>query len=145
MKTKTCTRCGRNALEREFCFRNRRKGIRLSYCNQCSRRYTKDHYRRNIDVYKERNRRRQMRIKTELRGLILDYLKGHPCVDCGESDPVVLEFDHVRGRKKNVVSYMIRSAYLPSAVFEEISKCDVRCANCHRRRTAKQNGWFRRP
>ena len=48
---------------------------------------------------------------------LLDYLSAAPCVDCGERDPVVLDFDHVG---------------------PEIARCEVRCANCHRRRTIVQ-------
>lgn len=69
-----------------------------------------------------------------------EYLLSHPCVDCGEADPVVLEFDHVRGVKKATVSSMIGGTYSTERLFEEIAKCDVRCANCHRRVTAARGG-----
>jgi hypothetical protein len=49
----------------------------------------------------------------------------------------VLEFDHVRGQKIGHVGAM---AYAPVALGKlkrEVEKCDVRCANCHRKRTAK--------
>lgn len=66
---------------------------------------------------------------------IYEYLLVHPCVDCGESDPIVLEFDHVRGTKKKNVSRMAcGSTYSWTAIKIEIDKCDIRCANCHRRR-----------
>lgn len=67
-----------------------------------------------------------------------DYLLKHPCVDCGETDPVVLEFDHVRGLKKYFVSTLIRKGYPILTIKREIMKCDVRCANCHRRVTAER-------
>lgn len=65
---------------------------------------------------------------------IENYLKTHSCVDCSESDYVVLEFDHVRGKKKDNISRMVYGSSIKS-LEEEISKCDVRCANCHRRKT----------
>lgn len=76
------------------------------------------------------------RYLTEKREWLDAYLAGHPCVDCGEDDPVVLEFDHVRGVKKYIVSRMMnaRGQRLPK-VIEEVAKCEVRCANCHRRVT----------
>lgn len=78
-----------------------------------------------------------------LQGVILKHLGSHPCIDCGEGDPVVLEFDHVRGKKKMNVSRMVKTCGLVT-LNEEIAKCDVRCANCHRRVTAKRNGnWMK--
>lgn len=70
---------------------------------------------------------------------IYEYLLAHPCVDCGETDPIVLEFDHVRGEKKDGVVNL--ACYGWKTVEIEIAKCDVRCANCHKRKTRKQLGW----
>lgn len=71
---------------------------------------------------------------------ILEYLEANPCVDCGEADPVVLEFDH-RGDKRCSVSDAVRKGLGQKTIAAEIAKCDVRCANCHRRKTAGQFGW----
>jgi hypothetical protein len=69
-------------------------------------------------------------------------LLAHPCVDCGESDPLVLEFDHREDKRAQIVDLMRNHAQW-SDVLKEIEKCDVRCANCHRRRTAKVRGHYR--
>jgi hypothetical protein len=72
---------------------------------------------------------------------VFEYLSVHPCVDCGESDPVVLEFDHRDATTKfRAVAQMIEARYAWSTILEEIEKCDVRCANCHRRKTSRQFG-----
>lgn len=63
---------------------------------------------------------------------IKDYLETHPCVDCGNSNTIVLEFDHVSGNKKMNLSCMKYGAYSLKALKEEVAKCEVRCANCHR-------------
>lgn len=55
---------------------------------------------------------------------------------------MVLEFDHVRGVKKGDVSLMARQGLALKTIDAEIAKCDVRCANCHRRRTAITQGWY---
>lgn len=69
------------------------------------------------------------------------YLKDKSCVDCRISDPVVLDFDHrVLEEKKYNISQMMPS-HNWSVIKEEIDKCDAVCANCHRKRTAKQFGW----
>ena len=72
--------------------------------------------------------------------MVLAYLLEHPCVDCGETDPVVLDFDHLRDKTKNV-SALLKSTW--TRILREIEKCDVVCANCHRRRTASRGGFFR--
>jgi hypothetical protein len=72
----------------------------------------------------------------------LEYLLAHPCVDCGETDPVVLEFDH-RGQKLFTVSEVLHWHVRWEVIAAEIEKCEVRCANCHRRRHADEAGWFR--
>lgn len=74
--------------------------------------------------------------------MILEHLKANPCVDCGEPDPVVLEFDHVRGRKVDDISVLATNGCTKKLV-EEMKKCDVRCANCHRRITAEREGRWR--
>lgn len=63
-------------------------------------------------------------------------------MDCNEADPVVLEFDHVRGEKKGTISHAIHD-FEHQALQDEILKCDVRCANCHRRKTAKDFDWYK--
>ncbi len=74
---------------------------------------------------------------------VIEYLATHPCVDCGEADVVVLEFDHVRGKKKRTIASMLVQGYSFEKILKEIEKCDVRCANCHRRKTAKAGNWLR--
>lgn len=70
---------------------------------------------------------------------LYQYLLKNPCVDCGESDPVVLEFDH-RGDKRLMISSAVNN-YGASRLKEEIDKCEVRCSNCHKRKTAIEQGW----
>jgi hypothetical protein len=63
-------------------------------------------------------------------------------VACGEADPVVLEFDHRDpAEKAERVSRLVSIGCSLARLRAEIEKCDVRCANCHRRRTAQQQAW----
>ena len=75
------------------------------------------------------------------RQYVRDYLSTHPCVNCGESDIVVLEFNHKDATtKRNNVSMIMKTNHSLKVLIEEIEKCEVLCANCHKRATAKQFG-----
>jgi hypothetical protein len=65
---------------------------------------------------------------------LLDHLAVHPCEACGESDPVVLEFDH-RGDKLGHLSALAHEGVTLERLAAEMAKCAVLCANCHRRRS----------
>ncbi len=63
-------------------------------------------------------------------------LKGSPCSDCGQVYPsYVMDFDHVRGIKRENISSMLNYAYSWKDVVTELAKCDLVCSNCHRERT----------
>ena len=70
--------------------------------------------------------------------LLLHYLRAHPCVDCGEADPIVLDFDQRDPTlKRMALSGLIwRSTW--ASIEVEIARCDVRCWSCHRRESAAQ-------
>lgn len=76
---------------------------------------------------------------------VLAYLAMHPCMDCGEKDPIVLEFDHrPRVNKLFEIGRAVTSSLMSwKSVMKEIRKCDVVCANCHRRRTAARSKHYR--
>lgn len=67
----------------------------------------------------------------------------HPC-KCGESDPTALDCDHRDPKtKRDSICELSRTSYSIAVLKEELDKCDVMCANCHRKRTAKQFGWYK--
>lgn len=88
----------------------------------------------------------QKRIRERNRAFLIEYLKEHPCSSCGEQDLLVLDLDHVDpATKKYNVSRMVSSQHHSiKKIQEEIDKCQVLCANCHRRKTYKERGimWF---
>jgi hypothetical protein len=142
MDMKACSRCGLPQPLDSFSIRNRSRGTRQSICKSCQNEYVRRHYQAHRSAYIEKARTRnaeQSRINAEF---LIEYLSSHPCVDCGESDIVVLEFDHQRD-KLMAISQLSREGYSLERLKQEIAKCEVVCANCHRRRTAKQFGWYR--
>ncbi len=65
---------------------------------------------------------------------IKHILMSSHCCDCGNDNWIVLEFDHVRGEKEFNISE-VRRMYWCAEIKNEIDKCDIVCANCHRIRT----------
>ena len=100
----------------------------------------KKHYQDNKELYKSRAKASNRRMRKRNRAFIIGYKKTHPCVDCNEDNFVVLEFDHVKGKKICNVGDMGKNATSIKKIKEEIAKCEVVCANCHRKRTFSRNG-----
>jgi hypothetical protein len=138
---KHCNGCGRDLTEDQFYWKFKGSGLRQSRCIACESQYRKEHYRKNAETVKRQAKVRSLQNVANIRQLILEYMLSHPCVDCGERDPIVLEFDHVRGVKEFSISSVVYRGKPWVKIQKEIEKCDVRCANCHRRKTAKQFGW----
>lgn len=111
-------------------------------CAKCKSEYNRQHYLQNKAIYVARASARKSQVISDLITRLSEYLDAHPCVDCGESDPVVLEFDHVAG-KNYEISNMVGRGHSWDSILREIAMCEVRCANCHRRITAKRANWMR--
>lgn len=141
--TRVCARCHAEKPLDSFPIKDQARGTRGYYCRPCRSEYGKAHYRQHRDNYLKRNVVAKVRRRFSNRDLLDAYLLTHPCVDCGEDDPIVLDFDHVDPAQKlwSVAAMVSRQAQ--PAIEREIDKCVVRCANCHRMRTAKQFGSYR--
>lgn len=136
-----CGRCKAEKSLEEFAWRRKARGQRDNYCRPCRTAYKHEHYARNRQRYIDSAARRTERIVAERTAYLVSFLREHPCVDCGEGDPVVLEFDHLR-EKRFSVGQGIRDRPWKD-VLNEIEKCEVVCANCHRRRTSRRGGFIR--
>ncbi len=137
-----CRACLQEKPEDNFSYKNKAQALRHTQCKSCSKAYCAEHYQRNAKVYKDRAAFNSIARREELHRRLHQYLAGHPCIDCGEADPLVLELDHRDETEKlHNLSRMWYNGYSWKKIEEEIAKCDVRCANCHRRRTAHQQNW----
>jgi len=112
-------------------------------CRPCRSAYHREHYLASKQRYVDQARARKQALRWERATYLLEYFASHPCTDCGESDPVVLEFDHLDAETKlfNVGQALAYRRW--QSILEEIEKCEVVCANCHRRRTARRRGSVR--
>lgn len=142
MQRKLCPGCNKEHPIGDFNWKIKAKGKRQVRCRHCTRAQLQSHYLRHRKYYLAKARKRNAETAEVQRRLLLEYLSIRPCVDCGESDVVCLEFDHVRGRKQRTVATMI-GHHSWATILAELAKCDVRCANCHRRKTARAEGWYR--
>ena len=141
-KLRICSRCLVLKTTEDFYRRYGSPTGRHSWCIACHNRHMRQHYARNREQEIARVVGNRDKIVSENLPRLRRYLGEHPCVDCGESNPAVLEFDHQRDKRKEV-TVLVRNGSRWATVEAEIAKCEVRCANCHRRRTARQQGYYR--
>jgi 5-methylcytosine-specific restriction endonuclease McrA len=101
------------------------------------------HYRKSGKAGRLRIRARKVKFVERNREHVYRVLLAHPCTDCGETDPIILEFDHVRGTKVKDVAKLIDAPASLQRIDAEISKCEVVCANCHKRRTNQRGDFWK--
>lgn len=141
---KICIACSQEKELSEFPPNKAKKDGLNPKCRECYNTYMKDWYRKPGNKKKQVIRSEVSRAKAIHKGrtLIWNYLLSHPCETCGETDPLVLEFDHLdRSDKEYSVSAMFDLSI--EKIQKEIDKCRVLCANCHRRHTTIQLGTWR--
>jgi hypothetical protein len=139
---KQCSNCKEIKELSEFNINRKKSDGLQSDCKPCRALYNKTHYKMHAQAYKNRAVKRNKDVAQVNRAKMLTYLAEHPCEICGEKDPVVLEFDHLdRELKEYTVSAMKTLSW--DTILAEIAKCRVLCANCHRRHTAAQLGYYR--
>ena len=139
---KTCRCCGFPLEDGAFTRDVKRKDGLALYCRGCTRKKGKASYAKNKNPYLQRNREWADKRREENRRFLWEYKSRHPCVDCGETDPRVLQFDHVKGEKDESLTVLAYGRKAPiEALTVEIAKCVVRCANCHIRKTWSDRGY----
>lgn len=141
---KKCIKCKIEKEIIEFSFKIKKLDLRQNKCRECFKEYRKVYYNKNKEKAIEYSKESNKIITKRNREFIYKYLLQNPCIDCKEKSPILLEFDH-RSDKKYNISDMITKGYSLISLQKEIDKCDVRCANCHRIKTARDfNFWMYR-
>lgn len=114
METKICTKCGRELPLENFGWRNKAKGQRRADCKECHSGYMKKKYQEKKEIIQE--------LKSQC-----------SCAKCGDSRGYVLEYHHKDPSvKENTIARMTSNNFNLDKVYQEIQKCVVLCANCHR-------------
>jgi len=138
MDTKYCPKCRDTKATDEFARNKARPDGLAASCKKCNSDYKKLHYAVNKDKVVAKVKAR----KQELIDKCWKYKSEHACADCGLVDPVVMEFDHISDKTMGIAE-MVQQGYSWDNVLKEIEKCELVCANCHRRRTHTRAGWVR--
>ena len=126
--TKECKRC-KEVKSIEHFDDCKTKGV-LALCKPCRR---------------ERNNEYYINRRIDIKEWLFDYLSKNPCIDCGESEPIKLEFDHRGDKVFEIGKSLVGKGKTLEEIQLEVAKCDVRCANCHKVKThAEQNTWKHR-
>ena len=142
---KKCSSCGKLKQESEFHWSNKLLRKRRGYCRTCQAKKHRKWYENedNAKKVKERTKVRNARTRDENRRYVYDYLRNSSCKEYGESNPAALDFHHRNPKKKvKEIPKMISSGYSLKSIRAEIAKCTILCSNCHRKRTAKEQGWY---
>ncbi len=101
------------------------------YCYSCQIQYALNYQKSHPEIVRLINKK-----KRKVRRDYVQKEKDKPCMDCGIKYPYyVMDFDHVRGEKKFNLSSTTIGSKAYKRIEDEIAKCDVVCANCHRART----------
>jgi hypothetical protein len=153
METKKCSKCNELKPLDQFGIQKASKWVKTerpkSRCKLCENKGVKQSRSKIKKTDPERHRAKQKRVieynkSLSLRNLafVFRYLKLYgKCVDCGNTDNRVLEFDHVIGEKKSGIINLAGNLSSIQTIKDEIRKCEIRCCNCHRIKTQIQLGW----
>jgi hypothetical protein len=138
---KRCVTCGLTLEVSNF---NRKRSATdglQNICRDCNRARARRYYRENREKHLRIIVERTARARRTAREFAGEYLLSHPCLDCGERDLRVLDFDHRPGSgKTRNVMYLVNNGYSLERIRAEIERCDVRCRNCHARVTYERDG-----
>ena len=143
MARKKCNHCYQVKDEEEFSWRYKSLGVRNKACKACQYDFNKNYYEGSgKEKHLQQVRDRTSAARETAREYVYQHLLRNPCSECGESDPRVLEFHHV-GEKDKEITRLISGGWSVKRIQQEISQCQVLCANCHRKKTNDERGWFR--
>ena len=130
METKVCTKCKQELPFDNFRWKNKSQNLKHSQCKECQKVQEKQHY--------QNSKERQQSVKStavfqkERNIMLVEQAKKCGCKKCGEKRNYVLDFHHIVAEEKIWdIAHMIKSSG-EKTLLEELAKCDVLCANCHR-------------
>lgn len=111
---KQCSKCKINKLNSEFSKHRFAKDELQSWCRTCIRIAVREH-------------------QTKAKEFFVEYKRGLNCQECGENHIACLDFHHKNPDEKEFEISQRYGTKSIEIIMNEIAKCDVLCANCHRK------------
>jgi hypothetical protein len=139
-RLKRCSLCRSDKSITEFNKNKHRKDGLQNVCRKCNRNRSRKYYSDNKEKHKKIVYQIKSSIISRNQIYVWEWLLKNPCVDCGETDIVALEFDHLKDKDK-CISKSVANGFSIKRLRKEMDKCEVVCSNCHRKRTAKRGKW----
>lgn len=128
MEIKTCNSCHKDKPLDQFNWKKKSENKRSGNCRECQKEYKRDHYVNNKEYYYDRN----VAKRKETKKLYEEYKATLSCEECCEDHPWCIEFHHKNGDKEfNIAQAVYQKSF--KQILQEIKKCKVLCANCHRK------------
>lgn len=124
---KDCMRCQKQNAEHGR--DKKRKDGAQAVCKECRRAEGRAGYLKNPEPYKQRAHRQRCTNRDELKK-VMDNLRETGCKICGEQETCCLDFHHLFGKDMHVTRASGRGK---TKFKEEVMKCVIVCANCHRK------------
>lgn len=145
MTTRICDHCKVEKDIEEFNWKYKALGIRHKTCRECMKWFVKRYFKGSAHDEHLRNvKERKKAARVVAREYVWEYLATHPCIQCGEFDPRVLEFHHRKDEQKEKdIARMVGDGYSTPRLQEELDKCDVLCSNCHRKLTMDERKYWK--
>ncbi len=126
---KNCNRCHQDKDESEFDKSSKRYDGLQTFCRSCKKQWDAAYYQAN----KTKCLARTQTSKTKRLEWLAEYKATLKCKECGESHVSCLDFHHRdKDTKVESIANLIQRASV-ERIQKEIDKCDVLCANCHRK------------
>ena len=127
---KVCVKCKQEKTLSEFNKHKSSKDGLQPWCKQCVKKGSINHYHKEKETIKQKNKH----INDERIKWFKEYKSTLKCSKCDENHPATLDFHHRnKNEKKETISNLVWSRGSIKALLKEIEKCDVLCANCHRK------------
>ena len=124
-------RADKRAYQREYHKTHKRNGVK-----EQNAKFRKNNPEYGHEYFKKHSKKYRVYCKTNQQKTIdwyKEYKSTLSCNRCPESDAACLVFHHPGDDKTETVSQMVGHNRSKALILEEIAKCEVLCANCHRK------------